>query len=195
MSENPIGLEIISFWLVLRPNHTLGWKAVCIYIQCAARITRHRAASLFPGNLEVFFQDFFDLGWPDFLILGHQILMILGDFRGPGVHSLMIFEARELILEAWRPILTISWIFSDFGDLTPLKSYSLFGSFFDNFCIQFLMFFWYGFRMAFSPIWGPFGSYFGLFFWPGWKLFGQLYIIRETYENVNIYYGLGMSQP
>ena len=26
---------------------------------------------------------------------------------------------------------------------------------------QFLMFFWYGFRMAFSPIWGPFGPYFG----------------------------------
>ena len=63
--------------------------------------------------------------------------MILGDFGGPGVHFLMIFEARGLILEAWRPILTISWIFSDFGDLTPLKSYSLFGSFFDTFCIQF----------------------------------------------------------
>ena len=30
---------------------------------------------------------------------------------------------------------------------------------------HFLMFFWYGFRMAFSPIWGPFGPYFGTLFW------------------------------
>ena len=30
---------------------------------------------------------------------------------------------------------------------------------------QFLMFFWYGFRIAFSPIWGPFGPYFGTLFW------------------------------
>ena len=43
------------------------------------------------------------------MILGHQILMMLGDLGGPGVHFLMIFEARELMLEA--PILTISWIF------------------------------------------------------------------------------------
>ena len=67
--------------------------------------------------------------------------MMLGDFGGPGAHFLMIFEARGLILEAWRPILTISWIFSDFGDFTPLKKQSLFGSFFDTFCIQFVMFF------------------------------------------------------
>ena len=55
---------------------------IYIYIQCAARITRHRAASLFPG---IVFSRIF-------LILGYQILMILSDFGGPGAHFLMIFE-------------------------------------------------------------------------------------------------------
>ena len=51
-------------------------------IQCAARVLRHRAASLFPG---IVFSGIF-------LILGYQILMILSDFGGPGAHFLMIFE-------------------------------------------------------------------------------------------------------
>ena len=58
---------------------------IYIYIQCAARITRHRAASLFPGSL---FSRIF-------LILGYQILMILSDFGGPRVHFLRMFDPGQ----------------------------------------------------------------------------------------------------
>ena len=94
--------------------------------------------------------------------------MILGDFGGPGVHFLMIFEARGLILEAWRPILTIFWIFSEFGDFTPLKKESLFGSFFDTFWMQSFKVFWVLVFFCFfcdsgcpmAPKWGPSGGHF-----------------------------------
>ena len=37
--------------------------------------------------------------------------MFLNDFGNSGVHFLMIFEARELIFDAWRDILTMFYIF------------------------------------------------------------------------------------
>ena len=67
--------------------------------------------------------------------------MILGDFGGPGVHFLMIFEARGLILEAWRPILTISWIFSDFDDISARKGQSFLAPFLMLFGSKFYVFF------------------------------------------------------
>ena len=56
------------------------------YIQCAARITRHRAASFV-----------LDLFSRIFLILVYQILMILSGFGGPGVHFFMIFESFSFL--------------------------------------------------------------------------------------------------
>ena len=84
------------------------------------------------------------------MILGHQILMILSDFGGPGIHFLMIFEARGLILETWRPILTISWIFSDFDDISARKGQSFLASFW----IQILLFFLSVHFSSFFVIWG-----------------------------------------
>ena len=67
----------------------------------------------------------------------------------------MILEARGLIFEAWGTILKLARARAkvlqarakvlkarlDFGDLTPLKSYFLFG-FFLLFLVSFLIYFW-----------------------------------------------------
>ena len=103
-------------------------------IQCAARISRHRAAFLFPGS---FFSRIF-------LILGYQILAILNDFGGPGAHFLMFFEYFGCLgtpFAGLEHILTQGSDFCDFGDLSATKLYLVFDSIFDTFCILFLVFF------------------------------------------------------
>ena len=123
-----------------------------IYIQCAARITRHRAASLFPGVLEVFFFSF-----QDFL-----------DFGSPGSHDFEWF---------WRPRESFLMIFEYFGCLGtppgglgahfetkarifvilmtfPREKGRHFWFFFDVFWIQILLFFLSVHFSSFFVIWG-----------------------------------------
>ena len=78
------------------------------------------------------------------MILGYQILMILSDFGSPGALFLMIFEyfgCPGTPFGGLEHILTQGSDFYDFGDLSAAKGYRVFSSFFDTFCINFLMFF------------------------------------------------------
>ena len=82
------------------------------------------------------------------------------------------------------------FIFDDFGSILGPHLGASLGSFW----ALVLMFFdtasgwrFHRFGVHLGPLLVP-------FFGPSWKLFGQLYIIREMYENTNIYYGLSMSE-
>ena len=107
-----------------------------------------------------------------FLILGYQILMILSDFGGPGRHFLMIFSYFGCLgtpFGGLGHILTQGSDFCDFGDLSATKVYLVFGSFFDTFRINFLVFFWVFVFLVFLWFRVPRGSILGSFLAPFWK--------------------------
>ena len=61
---------------------------ICMYVyQCAARVTRHRAILFLICSVRFVFC-FFRIS----SILSYQIVTILGDFGGPGMCFLKVFE-------------------------------------------------------------------------------------------------------
>ena len=128
-----------------------------------------------------FFQDFLDFGLP-----GSHDFEWFWRPRGSFFDDFWVFWVPGN--PSWRLGGTF-WAqgsdFSDFGDLTPLKKESLFGSFFDTFCIQFLVFFWVPVFLDFwwfgvpkaSKMGAIWRSFWGHFWWPAisWFLLPLLY--------------------
>ena len=143
--------------------------------QCAARITRHRAASLFPGMV--------------------FSMICLNDFGGPGAHFwwfLSILGAWEPVLEAWVTFWAQGSDFCDFWDLPGAKSYLHLGpkmtrnrfkidpklnKFFDHF---------------FDRLWSPLGADLVGFWEPKWSQNWSRIGPKSDHEaNANIFKFIG----
>ena len=111
--------------------------------------------------------------------------MILSDFGGPGAHCLMIFGPGQGSKDAWRPTLTISWIFVILRTFSVRKSTSFLRSKCDLlqccfsmvfWVITFLVFLWCGVPGG-SILGGIWRSFWWHFWWPAisWFLLPLLY--------------------
>ena len=122
-------------------------------------------------------------------MLGYQILMILGDFGGPGVHFLMIFDPAKVP----RARAKVPKAFVILETLPPRKSSPFLRSKCDQertFCsVVFQCLFERPFFLILCdlecpeiPFWEGFGSHFGSFFWnPGFFDFDNIYNENQTF--------------